>query len=234
MKKNWLLFTTCIFISVTALAQYNDEDTDAYSFFSAAAGLNFTQMQSSGDIYKQSRFGTGYSIGLQFTMFPDYDYQHFFLRLGAYYSKEVSESKNTLVLQQVPVVAQAEINSARVEIFFAYRFATEATVDAYLGGGFQFQQKLNKDDEAYTFLNPDGTETPVFNKENTSLPRRFQAEGPKAALGPFAELGAFIPVGNKQLGIASGISYAFFFTNSSAEVKIEKANLYITASYELF
>lgn len=233
---NKLILVSILFLCIlsTAFAQSGDEDTDAKYFFSAAAGLNFTQMQSSGDLYKQSRFGTGYRIGLQFNLFPDYDFQQFLIRLGAYYTKEVSESKNSILLQEVPVVAQAEINSASVELFFAYRFATEATVDVYLGGGFQFQQKINKDDEAYTFLNPDGTEIPVFNKENPSIPLKFQTEGPKAALGPFAELGAFIPIGDKQLSIASGISYAFFFTNSSAELKLEKANLYIAASYEVF
>lgn len=210
------------------------EDTDAKTFFSAAAGVNFTQMQSSGDIYKQSRFGTGYRVGLQFNYFPDYEYRHFLFRLAAYYTQEISESKNTILLQQTPVIGKAIVNSASIEVFFAHRFATDAKVDAYIGGGFQFQQKINKDDDAYIFIDPQGNEAPIFNPEDRDAPFRFRTDGPKAALGPFAEIGAFIPIGTKQLGIASGISYAFFFTNSSATLKFEKANLYITASYEFF
>lgn len=228
-------FAFTLFISNSSAFAQNDEDSEDHkAFISVLTGINLNQMQSSGEIFKQSRFGTGYKVGVQLNYFPDYQYQQLYLRLAASYSKETSESKNTVMFQQQAVTANADIDFANIEIFFAYRFATETKVDGYLGGGLQFQQKLNGDDNAYTFVPENGAAFPIFDSEDFDLPLRYQTDGPKASLGPFAELGAFVPVGNKLLGIATGISYGFFFTNSSADLKFEKANLYINASYELF
>tara|TARA_R110002072_G_scaffold192257_2_gene349228 strand:+ start:782 stop:1486 length:705 start_codon:yes stop_codon:yes gene_type:complete len=234
MKKSFQFLFLALLISTSSFSQSVDADTDAKYFFSVVAGFNSVQLHSSGPIFEDTKFNSGYSIGLQFNLFPDYEFQQFYTRAAIYYSKERSENETPVVIQGEPVRAKGDFSFANIEAFIAYRFAKQATVDVYLGAGFLFQQKITKDDDAYRFIDTDGNEFPIFDRENLSLPLRFQSEGPKAALGPFAELGAFVPVGNKLLGISTGVQYSYFKTNSSAKLNFEKTTLYLRASYELF
>lgn len=234
MKIARLLSILLLLTTTISIAQSDDADTDAKYFVSAFGGLNFSQMHSSGVIYEDTNFGTGYSLGLQFNVFPDYEFSNFYLRLAGYYSKETSENNSTFLFQNQSVATKAAISFANAELFFAYRFATQTKVDGYIGAGFLFQQKITKDDDAYTFIDENGLEFPIFDVENFNAPLAYQTKGPKAALGPFVEIGAFVPAGNKLLGVSGGVQYSYFFTNSSGQLKLEKTNLYLRASYELF
>ena len=75
MKKSFQFLFLALLISTSSFSQSVDADTDAKYFFSVVAGFNSVQLHSSGPIFEDTKFNSGYSIGLQFNLFPDYEFE---------------------------------------------------------------------------------------------------------------------------------------------------------------
>lgn len=215
-------------------AVYAQSEVESKNFIGLNAGVNFTQLHSSGDVFDGANFGSGYALGLSYNVFPDFGYSHMYIRVGGAYSRENSETPLAITIGDNTFRSRAELQLVEAHILFAYRFAVEAKYDVYLGGGLTVQHIINSADEAFTFETPEGDVIPMFDKDNDSLPMRFKNDIESVFVGPMAELGVFTPLGNRTFGLATGLCYSFLLTNNTGELKFSKANAYLRATYELF
>ncbi|MGJ8667044.1 MAG: hypothetical protein ACSHW7_11790 [Patiriisocius sp.] len=232
MKLN---FTTIllIFFTLCGYPQEYEEDTDSKSFFSLHAGLNGTRVISEDDTFSNSKREIGYLIGIQYNIFPDYEYSNAYFRIGLEYSSEKSESGDPFIIQNEQVLVSSEFNLLELHFLGGYRFNTDKAVDVYMGGGIFGQYAINNPDEQYLVTKENGETYPLFDNDDNDLPFRYSIDAPRANLGIILELGSFFDIGSKLASASIGYKHAFIL-GTSGNLSFDKNNFYLKLGYEVF
>lgn len=208
------------------------EDRDYISFVSVFAGLNSTKYQSS-DILSNSEFGTGFNVGFNYTLFPDYEWQSYFIRFGIEYSKEQTEDNVPRMYQQEIVTVSGDFNHLNASLFFAYRFNREAKIDTYIGAGGRAQYLLNAN-ESYTFIRENGTTFPVFQPDNPNAPVRYHGNTSSLNLGLIIETGAYFILLDKFAHAGLGFITSKFMGDNGGSFSLRKSTWYFKFGYQIF
>ena len=87
------------FISLQVFSQQNDKDTDQRTVFSVVAGINTLKVAESDFFTQTSDENIGYSLGIQYTIFPDYEFSKALFRFGLEYVKEQATSNRETSFQ---------------------------------------------------------------------------------------------------------------------------------------
>lgn len=229
-----IILLSALFLATTLLKAQEEalEDRDYISFVSVFAGVNSTKYQSS-DILENSESGTGFNLGVNYTLFPDYEWQSYFLRVGIEYSREQTEDNVPRNYQNEPVTVKGEFDNLNLNLFIAYRFDRDAKIDAYIGGGGRLQYLLNSND-SYLFIREDGSTFPVFQPENNMAPIRYHLDAQSINIGLILEAGAYFKLDSKFAHGSVGFLPSKFMGDNTGSFNLSKTTLYAKLGYQIF
>jgi hypothetical protein len=227
--KNLLLLLSALFV-FQGISQ--EKDTDQKTLLSVVGGFHTLKVAESDFFQQSSEDNSGYSIGVQYSIFPDYEFSKTFIRVGLEYSKEKVLANRTMRFQDQIVLTDINASLINFTAFAAYRFSTDAKIDGYIGGGFGGQVLLTKTGDSYQFTNEEGLVFPVFDENEISYPIRYQKRAPPFFLGFILETGAYVNIQEKLASVALGV---LFSSDIQFSRKILQKNIfYIKVGYEIF
>tara|TARA_B100000795_G_scaffold158062_1_gene118735 strand:+ start:34493 stop:35179 length:687 start_codon:yes stop_codon:yes gene_type:complete len=227
--KNFFLLLCALFV-LHGIAQ--EKDTDQKTLLSVVGGFHTLKVAESDFIKQSSEDNSGYSIGIQYSIFPDYEFSKALIRFGLEYSKEKVSTNRTMRFQDQIVLSDINTSLINLSAFAAYRFSTDTKIDAYVGGGFAAQALLSKSADSYQFTNEDGLVFPIFDENEYSYPIRYQNNAPRIFLGFILEAGAYLTIQEKLANVALGV---LFSSDIEFSRKILQKNIfYLKVGYEIF
>jgi hypothetical protein len=227
-----VLLVVCAFITLQGFSQEYENDTDQKTVLSVVVGVNTLKIAESDFFPQSSDSNTGYSLGIQYTIFPDYEYDKVLYRFGLEYSKEQAVSNRMFLFQNENVTSEINTSLINLNALVAYRFNTDAKIDAYLGGGFTGQALLNKTADAYRFVRTDGTSFQVFNENDESYPIRYQSNAPQFFLGFILEGGSYFSIQEKLASVVLGVQ--FISDIEFSRPVLQKNIFYLKVGCEIF
>ena len=230
-----IISLSVVFLFVTGIIKAQEEQLEEHDyihFVSVFAGLNSTKYQSS-DILENSEFGTGFNIGINYTYFPDYEWQSYLLRVGLEYTREQTEDNIPRQVLREDVTVKGEFDNIGLNLFAAYRFDKDAKIDAYLGGGGRFQYLFNAND-SYQFIREDGSTFPVFNSGLENIPYKYRTDAASFSFGLILETGAYFKIGGEFAHVSIGFITSKYLKDNTANFNITKSTWYAKLAYQIF
>ncbi len=172
------------------------------------------------------------NLGINYTLFPDYEWQSYFLRVGIEYNREQTEDNVPIKIANDNVTVKGEFNYINLNLFAAYKFDRESNIDAYPGGGGHFQYLFNSN-ESFLFVREDGSTFQVFNSGLPNIPFRYRTDSPLFSVGLIIETGAYFSLGGKFAHLSFGFITSKFLKDNTANFNITKSTWYAKLAYQI-